>query len=43
MEIDIAQLAGDTARALSPFLPYLVKGGKLAAKKAVEKPGEILS
>ena len=40
MEIDIAQLAGQVAAFLAPFLPYLIKGGKIAAKKAFEKAGE---
>lgn len=40
MEIDIAQLAAQTAALLAPYLPYLIKGGKIAAKKAFEKAGE---
>ena len=40
MEIDIAGLAAQTAAFLAPYLPYLVKGGKIAAKKAFEKAGE---
>lgn len=46
MEIDIAQLAqlaAQTAAFLAPFLPYLIKGGKIAAKAALEKAGEIFS
>ena len=38
--MDIAQLAAQTAAVLAPFLPYLIKGGKIAAKKAFEKAGE---
>ncbi|MDL1911486.1 hypothetical protein FBQ81_12485 [Chloroflexi bacterium CFX6] len=40
MEIDIAGLAAQVAAFLAPYLPYLVKGGKIAAKKAFEKAGE---
>lgn len=40
MEIDIAQLAAQVAAFLAPFLPYLIKGGKIAAQKAFEKAGE---
>jgi hypothetical protein len=40
MEIDIAQLAAQTAALLAPSLPYLIKAGKIAAKKAFEKAGE---
>ncbi|MFZ5882661.1 MAG: SUMF1/EgtB/PvdO family nonheme iron enzyme [Chloroflexota bacterium] len=43
MEIDIAQLAAQTAALLAPYLPYLIKGGKIAAKKAFEKTGEIFA
>ncbi len=40
MNIDVVQLAAQTAAFLAPFLPYLIKGGKIAAKKAFEKAGE---
>lgn len=40
MDIDIAQLAAQTAAFLAPFLPYLMKGGKIAAKKAFEKAAD---
>ncbi|RJP50852.1 MAG: hypothetical protein C4583_09980 [Anaerolineaceae bacterium] len=40
MDIDIAQLAVDTAKFLAPFLPYLLKGTKIAAKAAIEEMGE---
>ena len=43
MEIDIAKLAAETAALLAPFLPYLIKGGKLAAQAAIEKTGEIFA
>ena len=43
MEIDIAQLAAQITAFLAPYLPYLVKGGKIAAKKAFEKAGEIFA
>ncbi|MBL8090462.1 MAG: SUMF1/EgtB/PvdO family nonheme iron enzyme [Anaerolineales bacterium] len=37
--MDIAQLAVDTAKFLAPYLPYLIAGGKLAAKAAFEQAG----
>ena len=40
MNIDVVQLAAQVAAFLAPFLPYLIKGGKIAAKKAFEKAGE---
>ncbi len=40
MDIDVAQLAAQTAAILAPFLPYLLKGGKAAAKAAFERVGE---
>src|SRR3990170_730199 len=40
MEVDITQLATQVAAFLAPFLPYLIKGGKIAARKAFEKAGE---
>ena len=40
MDIDIPKLAAETAALLAPFLPYLIKGGKIAAKAAIEKFGE---
>ncbi len=43
MDIDIAKLAAETAALLAPFLPYLIKGGKIAAQKAFEKTGEKLA
>ncbi len=43
MDIDIAQLAAQTAAFLAPFLPYLIKGGKIAAKKAFEEAGKKFS
>ena len=36
-------LTAEILTVLTPFLPYLVKGGKLAAKKAFEKLGEQFS
>ena len=43
MNMDIANLAADTAKFLAPFLPYLIKGGKAAAKAAFEHIGEKFS
>ena len=40
MDIDIAQLAADTTKFLVPFLPYLLKGTKIAAKSAIEEMGK---
>lgn len=40
MDIDIAKLAAETAALLTPFLPYLIKGGKIAAKAAFEETGK---
>jgi len=40
MDMDIQKLAADTAAMLAPYLPYLIKGGKAAAKAAFEKLGE---
>ena len=39
-ELDIATLAANSALLLAPFLPYLLKGGKAAAKAAFEHIGE---
>ena len=41
--MDIPQLAADVAKFLLPYLPYLIAGGKLAAKAAIEKTGENFS
>ena len=38
--MDIQSLAQQVATFLVPFLPYLLKGGKLAGKKAAETLGE---
>ncbi len=38
--MDIQALAQQVATFLVPFLPYLLKGGKLAGKKAAETVGE---
>ena len=40
MNLDIATLAANSAVLLAPFLPYLLKGGKAAAKAAFEHVGE---
>ena len=40
MTTDLANLTAEILMVLTPFLPYLVKGGKLAGKKAFEKLGE---
>ena len=34
------QLAAQLVQFLAPFLPYLVKGVKLAGQEAARKPGE---
>ncbi|MCC6986627.1 MAG: hypothetical protein IT309_09365, partial [Anaerolineales bacterium] len=38
--MDIPHLAQETAKILAPFLPYLIAGGKEAAKAAFAKTGE---
>ncbi|NUQ86636.1 MAG: SUMF1/EgtB/PvdO family nonheme iron enzyme [Anaerolineales bacterium] len=38
--MDIPQLAAEVAKFLAPFLPYLIAGGKEAAKAAFAKTGE---
>jgi formylglycine-generating enzyme required for sulfatase activity len=38
--MDITQLAADVAKFLTPFLPYLIAGGKAAAEGAGKKFGE---
>ena len=40
MNLDIATLAANSALLLAPFMPYLLKGGKAAAKAAFEHIGE---
>jgi formylglycine-generating enzyme required for sulfatase activity len=40
MDMDIPKLAAETAALLAPFLPYLIKGGKIAAKAAFEETGK---
>ena len=40
MNVDIANLAANAALILAPFLPYLLRGGKAAAKAAFEHVGE---
>ena len=40
MDMDIPKLAAETAALLAPFLPYLIKGGKIAAKAAFEEAGK---
>ncbi len=41
--MDIPQLAAETMKSLEPFLPYLVEGGKIAAKAALETVGKKFS
>ncbi|MBK8783150.1 MAG: hypothetical protein IPO22_15385 [Anaerolineales bacterium] len=41
--MDIPQLAIDTVKFIAPYLPYLIAGGRLAAKAAIEKTGENFS
>jgi formylglycine-generating enzyme required for sulfatase activity len=43
MNVDIANLAAQTAAILVPFLPFLIKGGKAAAKAAIEESGKLFS
>jgi len=43
MTQDLTQTAAQIVQFLAPYLPYLLKGGKLAAKKAFEKMGEQFS
>lgn len=38
--MDIPKLVAETATLLTPFLPYLIKGGKIAAKAAFEETGK---
>ncbi|MEW6031223.1 MAG: SUMF1/EgtB/PvdO family nonheme iron enzyme [Chloroflexota bacterium] len=37
--MDIGELAKQLSEFLLPFLPYLIKGGKIAARAAIEKTG----
>jgi len=41
--MDFAQLAADTVKFIVPYLPYLIAGGKIAAKAAFAKTGENFS
>jgi len=38
--VDVSTLASEVVRWLAPFLPYLVKGAKMAGEEAVKQVGE---